>query len=90
MVKLTDDELNEYFRLSDDTYFRLRLLQVLEQLAIAHGCYQDNDTPCDCGCNETCEDNNAGGVFYKSDNEADAAIAKKYGVDKKHIVEFKS
>jgi hypothetical protein len=49
MAKLTDDELNEYIRLKDDGYFRLRLIQVLQELAIAHGCYGET---CDCQCDE--------------------------------------
>jgi hypothetical protein len=35
---LTDEEYLEYNKLERDQYFRLRLLQVLQLLAIAHGC----------------------------------------------------
>jgi hypothetical protein len=40
---LTDEEYLEYNKLERDQYFRLRLLQVLQLLAIAHGCSCDCD-----------------------------------------------
>ena len=38
MVLLTQEEQLELSKLTDDSYFRLRLLQVLQLLALAHGC----------------------------------------------------
>ena len=43
MALLTQEEKLELSKLADDSYFRLRLLQVLQLLALAHGC------ECNCG-----------------------------------------
>ena len=42
---LTKEEQLEYVRMHDDSYYRLRIVQLLQCIAIAHGCSCSN---CDC------------------------------------------
>lgn len=43
---LTDEELTLFSRLSDDRYYRLRIIELLQALIDVHG------SPCTCGCDD--------------------------------------
>ena len=40
---LTSDEYAEFIKLENKAYYRLRVIQVLNKLAEAHGCTCEND-----------------------------------------------